>query len=344
MRAIVFHEHGGPDKLALEELPVPEIGPGEVLIRVRACGVNRLDLMTREGKVGAKVQLPHISGSEVAGDVAQVGDRVSEVADGQRVAVAPYLFCGRCEYCLAGEESICLRGDILGLTSNGGYAEYAAVPASNLVPLPQEVSYDDAAAVSLAALTAWHMLVERAGVKAGDTVLVLAAGSGVGSAAIQIAKLSGARVIAAASTDEKLQKARGLGADETINYSRQDFLQEVRRLTDKRGVDVVVEHVGAESWEKSVACLARGGRLVICGTTTGAEGKVNLWQLFAKQLNLIGTYGGTRGELQKLLQLVARGQFRPVIDRRMPLEQAAEAQQLMAERKQFGKILLKPSP
>lgn len=342
MRAVVFHEHGGLDKLKLEDVPIPDIGPNEVLVRVRACGVNRLDLRTREGQVGAPVKLPHIPGSEVAGDVARVGDQVVGIAEGQRVAIAPYLFCGRCEYCLAGEESLCLRGNILGLTDNGGYAEYVAAPAANVVPLPEGVSYDDAAAVSLAALTTWHMLVERARLKAGEEVLVLAAGSGVGSAAIQIAKLSGCRVIATASTPEKLQMALDLGADEVINYSERDFLQEIRRLTNKRGVDVVVEHVGADTWEKSVGCLARDGRLVICGTTTGNEGKVNLWQLFAKQLSLIGSYGGTRRELQTLLKLVADGRFRPVIDRAMPLEQAAEAQRLMEERKQFGKLILNP--
>ncbi len=342
MRAITFHEHGGPEQLRLEEVAVPKIGPDELLVRVRACGVNRVDLMAREGRVAAKVRMPHISGSEVAGDIAGFGDRVAGLAEGQRVAIAPYLFCGRCDYCLAGQEEICLRGEILGLTGDGGYAEYVAVPAANAVPLPDGVSYDAAAAVTLATLTTWHMLVSRARLKAGETVLVLAAGSGIGSAAIQIAKLSGARVIATASTDEKLRRARDLGADETINYREQDFLQEVRRLTEKRGVDVVVEHVGAETWEKSVGCLARAGRLVICGTTSGTEGKLNLWQLFAKELSLIGSYGGTRGELQTVLRLVADGQIHAVIDQTMPSERAAEAQQLMAERRQFGKIVLNP--
>lgn len=342
MRAIRFHEHGGLDRLKLEDAPMPETGPNDVLIRVRSCGVNRLDILTREGRVGARVRLPHISGSEVAGDVARVGNQVRDLREGQRVAVAPYLFCSQCEYCLSGNESLCIKGDILGLTGDGGYAEYVIAPAANVVPIPEEVSHDDAAAVSLAALTAWHMLVERARVKPGEEVLVLAAGSGVGSAAIQIAKLSGARVIATASDDGKLKLARDLGADEVINYRERDFLQEVRRLTGKRGVDVVVEHVGADSWEKSVGCLARGGRLVTCGSTSGAEGKLNIWLLFAKELNLIGAYGGTRHELQLLLKMVAQGRFRPVIDRALPLERAAEAQRLMEERKQFGKLLLNP--
>lgn len=342
MRAMVFHEHGGPDKLRLEEVPIPQIGPDEVLVRVRACGLNRVDLLVRQGQVGVKVHLPHISGSEVAGDVARVGSNVVGVAEGQRVAVAPYLFCGRCEYCLAGQETICLQGNILGLSGNGGYAEYVAAPAANLVPIPDGVSYDAAAAVTLATLTAWHMLVDRARIRAGEDVLVLAAGSGVGSASIQIAKLSGARVIATAGTEEKVKKALELGADEAINYGTHDFLQEVRRITNKRGVDLVVEHVGADTWEKSVGCLARGGRLVTCGRTTGVEGKVNLWQLFAKQISIVGSYGGTRQELQTVLRLLSAGRLQPVIYRSMPLDQAAEAQQLMADRKPFGKLILNP--
>lgn len=342
MRAIQFHEHGELDTLRLEDVSEPVPGPGEALVRVRACGVNYLDLRVREGRVGGKVPLPHIPGSEVAGEVAALGEGVSGVSVGQRVAIAPYLFCGRCEYCLAGDEVSCLRGDILGLGGDGGYAEQVVAPAQNLIPLPEELSFEAAAAVSLATLTAWHMLVDRAEIRPGETVLVLAAGGGVGSAAVQIAKLAGARVIATAGSEEKLQKARELGADETVNYREQDFLQEVKRLTGKRGVDVVVEHIGADTWEKSVACLTRGGRLVTCGTTSGTEGKTDLWQLYAKQLKLIGSYGGNRGELRTVLSLVAQGKLKPVIDRVLPLERAAEAQRIMAERRQFGKIILAP--
>ncbi len=342
MRAILFHEQGGLDKLRLEDAPVPEIGPAEVLIRVRACGVNRLDLRVREGKVGVRVQMPHIPGSEVAGEVAGLGSQVTWLSEGQRVVVAPYLFCGRCEYCLAGEETMCIRGNIVGLSANGGYAEYVSVPATNAVPIPDAVSYDDAAAVTLGALTAWHALVTRAGIRAGEDVLVHSAGSGVGSAGIQIARLSGARVITTAGSDEKLRLATGLGADYGINYSQQDFAQEVRRITNKRGVDLVLEHIGAGTWEKSAACLSRNGRVVICGTTGGDESNTNLWNLFAKQLAFVGSYGGTRAELRTVLTLVAEGRLRPVIDRVLPLEQAAQAQQLMEERAQFGKLILKP--
>jgi len=289
-----------------------------------------------------KVPLPHISGSEVAGEIARIGAEVGSLSVGQAVAIVPYLSCGRCEYCLTGKETICLRGDILGLMSQGGYAEYVKAPASHVIPLPPGLSYDEAAAMTLSTLTAWHMLVSRAQVRAGEDVLVLAAGSGVGSAAIQIAKLCGARVIATASSEEKLQKARALGADETINYLEQDLLQEVRRITSKRGVDIVVEHVGSQTWEKSIACLGRGGRLVTCGATTGREGVVDIWALFAKEITILGSYGGTRGELAQVLSLTARGKLRPTIDRVLPLAAAAEAQQVLEERRQFGKIILHP--
>ncbi len=342
MRAIVFHEQGGLDKLRLEDVPVPEIGPADVLIRVRACGVNRLDLRVREGKVGARVELPHTPGSEVAGEIAGLGSQVSGLSEGQRVVVAPYLFCGHCEYCLTGEETMCIRGNIVGLSANGGYAEYVSVPAANVVPIPEGVSFDEAAAVTLAALTAWHALVTRAGIRPGEDVLIHSAGSGVGSAGIQIAKLSGARVLTTAGSDAKLNLATSLGADYGIDYSQHDFAQEVRRITGKRGVDLVLEHIGADTWEKSAASLSRNGRVVICGTTSGDESNTNLWNLFAKQLAFIGSYGGTRAELRTVLKLVEEGRLRPVIDRVLPLEQAADAQRLMEQRAQFGKLILNP--
>lgn len=344
MKAAVFHEFGGVEKLRVEERPAPTPGPADALVRVRACGVNRLDLMVRSGALRAKPPLPHIGGCEVAGELVELGSAAnSDAKPGQAVAVAPYLFCGRCEYCLSGAETTCLRGDIVGLGKDGGYAELVRVPAANLIPLPEGVSFEAAAAVSLATLTAWHMLVTQARLQAGEDVLVLAAGSGIGSAAIQIAKLHGARVIATASTAEKLARARELGADETVNYQTDDMLAEVRRLTNKRGVDVVVEHVGAATWEKSVASLARNGRLVTCGTTSGAEGKLDLWSLFAKQLHLIGGYGGTRAELRAVLRLVAAGQLKPTIHATYPLDGVGAAQALMADRKQFGKLVVLPS-
>ncbi len=343
MKAIVFHEQGGPEVLRYEDTPRPEAGPGEAVIKVLACGVNNLDLRVREGRVPGKVPMPHISGSEPAGEIAELGTGVKGFSVGQMVAIMPYLFCGQCEFCQAGAENECVRGDILGLMSQGAYAEYVKVPASSLVPLPEGVDAISAAAVGLAAITAWHMLIERAKLQPGEDVLIHAAGSGVGSAAIQIAKMAGARVIATAGSAEKLQRGRELGADDVINYNEQDFAQEARRLTGKRGVHVVFEHIGQATWEKSIASLGRRGRLVICGTTSGAEGKIDLWSFFAKELTFYGSYGGTRRNLAQLLKLVADGRFKPVVYRTLPLESVADAQEIMAARKHFGKIIITPT-
>ena len=341
MKALRFHEHGGPEVLRLEEVPDPQPGDGEVVVRVRACGANRLDLWVRAGTLPVKVPLPHISGSEVAGEVAALGPGVRGVSEGQRVAVHPYLFDGTCEYCLAGEESTCLRGDILGLVSDGGFAELVKVPANSLVPIPDGLGFEQAAALTLAAMTAWHML-DRARIEPGETVLVLAAGSGVGSAAIQIARLRGARVIATASSDEKLERARELGAHELVNYAREDLREAVRRLTNRRGVDVVVEHVGQATWPASVASLARNGRLVTCGATTGSDARFDLWSFFAKQISFIGCYGGRREDLRSILAVAAAGDIQPVIDRVLPLERVGEAQAALEAREQFGKIIITP--
>ena len=340
MRAVSFAETGGRDVLRLGEWPRPEPGPGEALVRVLACGVNRVDIYSRTGRT--KVRLPHIAGSEAAGEVVAYGPGVSpEPAPvGAHVALAPYLFCGVCEFCLAGQETVCVHSDILGLGSQGAFAEYVVAPARSLVPLPEGVDAVTAAGVGLATITAWHLLIERAELRAGEMVLVHAAGSGVGSAAVQIARLAGARVLATSGSAEKVERARQLGADEAINYNEQDFAQEVRRITGKRGVDVVVEHIGTATWEKSLACLARRGRLVTCGATTGNDGPVNIWTLFAKELSVIGGYGGTRADLAAVLREVAAGRLKPVIDRVLPLEQVAEAQRLLEERAVFGKVVI----
>ncbi len=341
MKAVLFDEFGDESVLAYRETDTPEPGPGEVLVRVSRVGVNRLDLMARVGQVG-KISLPHISGSEVAGVVEKAGP-LSSVPAGLRVAVAPYLYCGQCESCLRGEENVCLKSDILGLRSMGGYAEYVVVPEKSLVPVPQGVSDSAAAAVTLSTITAWHMLVEQVRVRPGDVVLVWAAGSGVGSAAVQIARLQGAEVIATAGSDEKVSRAvLQYGAKWGINYRRQDVVEEVRRITHKRGVDVVFEHLGADTMASSLKCLARGGTVVTCGTLTGTRTEVDLWSLFAKELRLVGSYGGTRRDLADVLKLVADGRLEAVIDREMPLKEAAQAQARMAGRGQFGKILLAP--
>ena len=341
MKALRFHEFGGAEVQRVENAPDPTPGPGEVLVRVRACGVNRLDLFVRAGQVPVKVPLPHISGSEVAGEVAAVGPGVQGVVEGARVVVAPYLFDGSCEYCLAGEETTCLRSDILGLLSDGGYAELVKVPARSLVPIPEPLDFVQAAALTLAAPTAWHMLA-RAGLGPGETVLVLAAGSGVGSAAVQIARLRGARVIATASSDAKLNQARQLGAHEAVNYATDDLREAVRRLTGRRGVDVVVEHVGQATWPTSVACLARNGRLVTCGATTGSEVSFDLWPMFAKQIAFIGCYGGARDDVRRVLDVASRGELRPVVNDVLPLERVAEAHARLEARENFGKYVITP--
>lgn len=342
MKAAVFHEHGDTQVLRVEDLPQPTPGPTEVVLKVHACGINRLDIYSRTGRTKI-APMPHISGSEVAGEIVAVGDTVRGLTVGQAVAVAPYLFCGQCEFCRSGEETICLKGDIVGLGSQGGYAEYMLAPASSIVPLPEGVDAVSAAAVGLAAITAWHMLTKKAPLQPGQDILIQAGGSGVGSAAIQIAKLAGARVITTVGNEEKRAKALELGADDVINYREHDFFQEVRRLTNKRGVDVVFEHIGPETWEKSVACLARGGRLVTCGATTGNESKVNIWSLFAKEQTLLGSYGGTRQDLADVLKLVARLKFLPVVDSTYPLERIGEAQQRLERRESFGKLIVTPS-
>ncbi|EFH85574.1 zinc-binding dehydrogenase [Ktedonobacter racemifer] len=342
MKAAVFHEHGDTQVLRVEDLPQPTPGPTEVVLKVHACGINRLDIYSRTGRTKI-APMPHISGSEVAGEIVAVGDTVRGLTVGQAVAVAPYLFCGQCEFCRSGEEAICLKGDIVGLGSQGGYAEYMLAPASSIVPLPEGVDAVSAAAVGLAAITAWHMLTKKAPLQPGQDILIQAGGSGVGSAAIQIAKLAGARVITTVGNEEKRAKALELGADEVINYREHDFFQEVRRLTNKRGVDVAFEHIGPETWEKSVACLARGGRLVTCGATTGNESKVNIWNLFAKEQTLLGSYGGTRQDLADVLKLVAQLKFLPVVDSTYPLERIGEAQQRLERRESFGKLIVTPS-
>ena len=339
MKAITFHEHGGPDVLRVEEVADPVIGPGEVLVRVRACALNHLDLWQRSGLRRVTIPMPHISGSDVSGVV--VEGSVAGVAAGTRVMLQPGISCGRCAACLSGRDNECPRYEVLGYRNHpGGYAELVKVPAPNLVPLPDHISFVDAAAFPLTFVTAWHMLVTRAQLQRGEDVLVLAAGSGVGQAAIQIARLLGGRVIATAGTDAKLEQARALGASEVINHHTQDIAEEIKRLTDRRGVDVVFEHVGRATWAKSVRSLARSGRLVTCGATTGGDAAVDLLALFSKQLSVLGSYMGTKSELLRAAEFFFSGQLKPVVDRTYPLEEAAAAQQRLEQSGQFGKIVL----
>jgi NADPH:quinone reductase-like Zn-dependent oxidoreductase len=339
MKAIRFHSHGGPDVLRLEQVADPVIGPGEALVRVRACALNHLDLWQRRGLRRVTIPLPHISGSDVAGEV--VAASGGSVAAGTRVMVQPGISCGHCLACLSGDDNECPQYEVLGYRNHpGGYAELTKVPVQNLVPLPETIPFVDAAAFPLTFVTAWHMLITRARLQRGEDVLVLAAGSGVGQAAVQIARLTGARVIATAGSDAKLERARALGADEGINHHTQDIAEEVKRLTGRRGVDVVVEHVGAATWAKSVRSLARNGRLVTCGATTGGDAGLDLLALFSKRLSIIGSYMGTKAELVRAAQHFFAGRLKPVIDRAYPLAEAAAAQQRLEESGQFGKIVL----
>jgi NADPH:quinone reductase-like Zn-dependent oxidoreductase len=339
MKAIRFHDHGGPDVLRLEEVPDPVIGPGEALVRVRACALNHLDLWQRRGLRRVAIPLPHISGSDVAGIVAE--SKGGDFPAGTRVMVQPGVSCGRCLACLSGSDNECPRYEVLGYRNHpGGYAELVKVPIQNMVPIADSVTFVDAAAFPLTFVTAWHMLITRANLQRGEDVLVLAAGSGVGQAAVQIARLVGARVIATAGTDAKLERARAIGAAEVINHHTQDIAEEIKRLTNRRGVDVVVEHVGVATWAKSVRSLARNGRLVTCGATTGAEAGVDLLALFSKRLSILGSYMGTKAELIRAAEHLFAGRLTPVIDRTFPLAEAAAAQQRLEESGQFGKIVL----
>ncbi len=338
MKAVRFHEHGGPEVLRYEEAPEPEIESGEALVRVRACALNHLDLWQRRGLRPGQIPLPHVSGSDVAGEVAAVSG--GDFGVGRHVMLQPGLSCGRCAACLAGRDNDCPHYDVLGYRCDGGYAEYVKVPIRNLISLPEAIGFVEAAAFPLTFLTAWHMLVTRARIRTGEDVLVLAAGSGVGQAAIQVAWLHGARVFATVGSEEKMARARTIGAFEVINHRTADVAAEIRRLTDGRGVDIVVEHVGQATWDCSIRSLADGGRLVTCGATTGPDARLDLRVLFARQLSVLGSYMGTKGELLRAASFFIAGRLKPVIDRTFPLAEAAEAQRYLDESRHFGKIVL----
>jgi NADPH:quinone reductase-like Zn-dependent oxidoreductase len=342
MKAIRFHEHGGVDVLKNEDAPDPKIEANEVLVKVRACALNHLDLFLRSGVASWKLAMPHIVGSDISGEVVEVGSLAKRVKVGDRVLLCPGISCGQCEMCFKGLDSACRSYTLFGVMVDGGYAEYVRSPEVNVIPIPGDLSFDEAAAVPLVFVTAWHMIVTRAGLKAGEDVLVIGAGSGVGSAAIQLAKLMQARVIAVAGSDAKLEKARALGADYGINHRTQSIAAEVKRITGKRGVDVVVEHVGAAVWEACFESLATYGRLVTCGTTSGEEVKLNLRLLYGRQRTLLGSFMGGKGELLEVLKFIAQRKLKAVIDSVFPLEEAAAAQKKMEDRDFFGKILLHP--
>ena len=342
MKAVRIHQHGGPEVLKYEEVPEPEIRPDEVLVRVRACSLNHLDLWVRGGIPGAKFPMPHVLGSDISGEVVRVGELCERVKPGQRVLLSPGTSCRQCEQCVSGQDNQCKRYTLFGAARAGGNRELMPAPEYTVIPIPDSLSFEQAAAAPLVFLTAWHMLFARAGLQAGEDVLVLAASSGVGMAAVQIAKMLHCRVIATAGGEAKLHKARDLGADHVIDHYRQDISGEVKKLTGRRGVDVVFEHVGTATWQKSVESLAPSGRLVTCGATTGYEAAVDIRYLFTKHQSLLGSFMGTLGELHRVLKFVFNGQLKPVVDRVFPLSETAAAHAHLENKEQFGKVIVTP--
>ena len=342
MKAARIHQHGSPDVLVYENIPEPKIKANQILVRVRACALNHLDLWVRAGIPGMQFAMPHILGSDIAGEVVEVGELCERVKTGWRVLLSPGVSCRQCEQCMTGRDNMCRGYNVFGYGIDGGNAERIAVPEWTAIQIPDDLSFEEAAAVPLVFLTAWHMLVGRAGLQMGEDVLVLAASSGVGSAAIQIAKLFHCRVMATGGGEAKLAKAKELGADHVIDHYRQDIAAEVRKITGKRGVDVVVEHVGAATWPKSLGSLAPSGRLVTCGNTTGWDAKIDLRYLFSKQWSLLGSYMGTLGELHRVLKFVFRKELKAVIDRVYALSQIRAAHERLERKEQFGKVVVTP--
>jgi NADPH:quinone reductase-like Zn-dependent oxidoreductase len=342
MKAARIHQHGGPEVLKYEEVPDPQIKANQILVRVRACALNHLDLFVRAGIPGLKFPMPHILGSDIAGEVVAVGDLCERVQPGMRVLLSPGQSCRQCEQCVAGRDNYCRKYTMFGYGVDGGDCELLAAPEYSAIQIPHDLDFESAAAVPLVFLTAWHMLMTRAALQPGEEVLVLAASSGVGSAAIQIAKMFHCRVIATAGGEAKMAKAKELGADHVIDHYAQDISAEVKKITGKRGVDVVFEHVGQATWQKSFESLAPAGRLVTCGATTGFDAKVDLRFLFSRQYSLLGSFMGTMGELHQVLKFIFRKQLKPVIDRVYPLEQIREAHEHLENKEQFGKVILVP--
>jgi NADPH:quinone reductase-like Zn-dependent oxidoreductase len=342
MQAIVLREHGGPEVLHAARVPMPVPGPGDVRVRVRAVALNHLDLWVRRGGPAFRLDYPHRLGSEIAGDIDALGSGITDLEAGAQCVVNPGVSCGVCAACLSGHDNLCRRYRILGENMQGGYGEYVVVPRANIAPYPGELSYTDAAAWLLTFLTAWQMLVVKARVAPGDVVLVQGAGSGVGVAATQICGLFGARVIATAGSEDKLQRARALGAEHTINYREQDFVAEVKRITEKRGVDIVFEHVGGDTFARSIVATRNGGRVVVCGATSGFTPQIDLRHIFFRQIAVLGSTMGSKGDLYALLPHIATGRLRPIVHEVLPLARAADAHRILEERRAFGKLVLTP--
>ncbi len=340
MKAVRLHEFGGPEVLKYEDVPDPQPRQDQVLVRVRACAMNHLDLWVCKGLPGVK--LPHILGSDVAGEIVDVGEYVTGLQKGQRVIVAPMVFCGHCRFCVSGVHNMCREFTVLGNGVDGGNCELIAARHDYVIPIPDSLSFEEASAVPLVGLTAWHMMVTRAQIRPGQNVLVLGANSGVGMAAIQIGKLFNARVIATAGDDHKMQRARELGADEVINHYTQKISDEVKRITNKEMCDIVIEHVGQATWGESMKSLKPGGAIVTCGATTGPKVDLDLRFLFSKQFSFLGSYMGTMGDLHEVLKHVVSGKIKGVVDSTFPLSEARAAHERMEKSQMFGKIVLKP--
>jgi NADPH:quinone reductase-like Zn-dependent oxidoreductase len=344
MKAIVFYEHGGPEVLRYEDVEAPAVGPGEVAVQVKAAALNRLDLFVREGWPGIKLALPHIPGADAAGVVLATGEGVDpgEVTTGDRVAINPNLFCGHCEFCIRGEDQLCTQHSILGEHLRGTYAEQVVVPAANVIRLPEHVTYTEAAAFSLVGVTAWHMLITRGRLRAGEDVLIIGAGGGLNTVALQVARLAGARVLVVGSNAEKLARAQALGAEVLIDRSQQDWSKAVYAATGRRGVDVVVDNVGQATWMGSIRALRKGGRMLVVGNTSGPHVDLDVRYIFAKQIGILGSTMGGRADYRAVMRQLFQGRLKAVIDAELPLSEARAAQEMLTAGEVFGKVVLKP--
>ncbi len=340
MHALRIHAHGGPEVLAWEEAPDPAPGPGEVLVRVKASSINRLDTFVRKGMPGVKIPFPRTLGSDAAGTVEKPGPGVPGFAAGDRVVANPGWSCGQCAVCAEGNASQCLSWRLLGESRDGAQSELCAIPAASLFRIPPNVSFEEAAAFALTGVTSWSMLVGKARVRPGETVFIHGIGAGVGVASLQIAKLCGARVIVTSSSDERLARAEKLGADAGINYARQDVEKEARALTEKRGADVVVDYTGQATWNASLRIVRRGGRIVTCGATTGFSPQEDLRHIFFRQVAILGSTMGTQKEFGEVMGNLFAGRLKAVIDRALPAGRAAEGHRALEAGETFGKVVL----
>ena len=335
-----MHGYGGVEQLFYEDAPEPKLESGEVIVKLKAASVNHIDIWNRMGATGIAVPMPHILGADGAGIVAEVGANVANVKAGDRVCLYPPTGCGQCEFCLTDRDFMCFRLRVLGERLEGTYAQYVKLPAQNCFSIPADYSFEEAAAFPLVFITLWRMLVTNAELKPGETVLIIGVGGGVASACLQLAKKIGARAIVTSGSEEKLARAKNLGADHGIHHRTQDFVAEVRRLTGERGADVVVDCVGGEVWRKSLTCLAPAGRLVTCGATAGGHAVDDIAAICSKELKIYGSTLGSREEFRLLINFLNGAKIRPIIDLVFPLSEAAAAQRYVEEARQFGKVVL----